>query len=184
MHHRIYLYNFSFFTSLRLSHLFLHLDGCLVGGGTEGYHHPKTFIRKFRFSVWVCESDHYIEISEGFVKFSIKPPPSRPEVACACHNLWDVQKLFVQSNRADNKNASKNLAGEAPFALTPIKNRIFVIAPKKLFIFEATKIWFWRSGVRVSEWYQLRVYNEALLLLLNTDTLEQIVIFVTLTKNV
>lgn len=98
--------------------------------------------------------------------------------------MYETCRKFLSNPTADNKNASKNVPGEAPFALTPIKNRIFVIALKKLFIFEATKIWFWRSGVRVSEWYQLRVYNEALLLLLNTDTLEQIVIFVTLTKNV
>ena len=52
-----------------------------------------------------------------------------------------------------------------------------IAALKKLFIFEATRKYGFGFG---SRW----VYNEALLLLLNTDTLEQIGIFVTLTKNV
>ena len=84
------------------------------------------------------------------MKFSIKPPPSDQRLPVLVI-MYETCRNFLSNPTADNKNASKNVPGEAPFAVTPIKNRIFVIALKKLFIFEATKIWFWRSAVRVSE---------------------------------
>ena len=55
------------------------------------------------------------------------------------------------------------------------------LPPEKLFIFEATKIWFRVGDSNSGHWSG---FNEALLLLLNTRySVEQIVIFVTLTKN-
>ena len=66
--------------------------------------------------------------------------------------MYETCRNFLSDPAADNKNARKKRPGEAPFALTPIKNRIFVIAPSKSCLFlKQPKYGF--SGLRVSEWY-------------------------------
>ena len=97
------------------------------------------------------ESDHYIEISKGFVKFSIKPSPGWPDQRLPVPVImYETCRNFLSDPAADNKNARKKRPGEAPFALTPIKNRIFVIAPSKSCLFlKQPKYGF--SGLRVSE---------------------------------
>lgn len=62
---------------------------------------------------------------------------------CILVIMYETCRNFLPDShrRLQAKNRTKTSQVKAPFAVTPIKNRIFVIALKRLFILSSTSAW-------------------------------------------